>query len=376
MKRSVKEEKKGRMFSHLSMHKRLKIEKMDREKYSIQEIADAVGVHYTTVWRELRRGRAKQMTTDLVEHEVYCADVAERKYRENLAAKGPDLKIANDRELADYLENLMLNEKYSPGAALAKIKEEGRVFSVEISEWTLYSYITKGVFRTLTNKDLPMRGEKKQEYKKVQPARAPAGDSIEDRDPAVETREVFGDWEMDTVESAKNKKKKGAGKKARRPKEAKRLLVLTERKSRRELLCMMPNGKTESVVRALDQLERKIGTDAFRRIFRSITVDNGSEFANCEGLQRSCLGEGQRTRLYYCHPYSSWERGSNENCNRMVRRWWPKGTDFSTISVKAVRAVQKWINEYPRKILGWKSASKVFNEHLAELGLEGVLSCS
>ena len=370
MKCGNKGDAKPRRFSHLSMHKRLKIEKMNREKYSIQEIADAVGVHYTTVWRELKRGQVVQRTSELIDREIYCADVAERKYRENMAAKGPELKIANDRELADYLENLMLNEKYSPAAALAKIKEEGRIFSVEISEWTLYSYITKGVFRTLTNKDLPMGGEKKREYRKVQPARPPAGDSIEERDPAVETREVFGAWEMDTVESGKKKKKKGRGK------ETRRLLVLTERKTRGELLMMMPNGKTESVVQALDALERKIGAVAFRKIFRSITVDNGSEFANCEGIQRSCLGKGDRTHMYYCHPYSSWERGSNENCNRMVRRWWPKGTDFSTISVKAVRAVQKWINEYPREILGWKSASAAFNEHLTEMGLEGVLACS
>ena len=360
---------KPRRFCHLTMHKRLKIEQMNREKYTIQEIAKAVGVHYTTVWRELKRGQVVQRTTELIDREVYCADVAERKYRENLAAKGPELKIANDRELADYLENLMLKDRYSPAAALAKIKEEGRVFSVEISEWTLYSYITKGVFRTLTNKDLPMRGEKKRKHRKVQPARAPAGDSIEERDPAVEMRECFGDWEMDTVESGKKKKKKNQGK------ETKRLLVMTERKTRTELLWMMPNGKTESVVRTLDALERKIGTAAFRQIFRSITVDNGSEFANCKGLQRSCLGKGDRTHVYYCHPYSSWERGSNENCNRMVRRWWPKGTDFSTISVKAVRTVQKWINEYPREVLGWKCAAAVFNEQLAGLGLEGVLAC-
>ena len=98
---------------------------------------------------------------------------------------------------------------------IAQIKKDGRIFSVEISEWTLYSYITKGVFRTLTNKDLPMRGEKKQEYKKVKAARLPAGDSIEDRDPEILERATFGNWEMDTVESAKKK--------------TERLLVLTER---------------------------------------------------------------------------------------------------------------------------------------------------
>lgn len=358
----MKGSKKGRRFSHLTWQNRLKIEKMDREGYTKQEIADALHVHYSTVWRELKRGQVVQRTSELIDREIYCADVAERKYRENLAAKGPELKIGNDMELAEYLEDLMLNEKYSPAAALAQIKKDGRIFSVEISEWTLYSYITKGVFRTLTNKDLPMRGEKKQEYKKVKAARLPAGDSIEDRDPEILERATFGNWEMDTVESAKKK--------------TERLLVLTERKTRGELMFLIPDGKAETVVRTLDDLERRLGADAFRMIFSSITVDNGSEFANCPGLQRSCVGEGERTHLYYCHPYSAWERGSNENCNRMIRRWWPKGTDFSTLTIKAVRTVERWINNYPREILGWKSSADVFQEQLENMGLGGLLIAS
>lgn len=358
----MKGSEKGRRFSHLTMNNRLKIEKMNREGHTIQEIADALHVHYTTVYRELKRGLVVQRTTDLIDREIYCADVAHRKYRENLAAKGPDLKIGNDKELADYLEDLMLNKKYSPAAALAQIKEDGRIFSVEISEWTLYSYVTKGIFRTLTNKDLPMRGEKKQEYHKIQAARLPAGDSIEDRSPEIENRDNFGNWEMDTVESTKDS--------------TRRLLVMTERKTRGELMFLMPDGRSESVVRVLDGVERDIGTEAFRRIFNTITVDNGGEFANCQGLQRSCMTDGDRTHLYYCHPYSAWERGSNENCNRLIRRWWPKGTDFSTLTVKAVKTVEKWINNYPREILGFKSAGKLLQEHLENMGLEGVLAVS
>ena len=99
------------------------------------------------------------MTWQLVDWEyveIYCPETAERKYQENMRAKGPGLKIGSDRALEECLEHLIADEHFSPAAALAKIKETGRVYSVEISEWTLYSYIDKGIFARLTNKDLPM----------------------------------------------------------------------------------------------------------------------------------------------------------------------------------------------------------------------------
>ena len=83
--------------------------------------------------------------------------------------------------------------------------------------------------------------------------------------------------------------------------------------------------------RALDAIERKLGAEKFGTIYKSITVDNGTEFAMADEIERSCLIDGQRTKVYYCHPYSSWERGSNENVNGMIRRKHPKGTDFSDV---------------------------------------------
>jgi IS30 family transposase len=100
------------------------------------------------------------------------------------------------------------------------------------------------------------------------------------------------------------------------------LLVLTERLSRREILIRMKDGTAASVARALDGLEEKYG-DAFYALFRSITVDNGSEFADCAGMERSARRDGTRTKLYYCHPQSAWERGSNEKQNAMLRRLVP-----------------------------------------------------
>ena len=344
-----------RRFSQLRWKDRLRIEKMIKEGRKVREIAEALHVHNSTIYREIKRGMTWQMTTEWESVRVYCPETAERKYQENMRAKGPGLKIGSDRALAEYLESLIADEHFSPAAALAKIKNEGRIFSVKISEWTLYSYIDKGVFARLTNKDLPMGKRKKQQYRKVRPARASLGDSIEERAEEVKTRKTFGHWEMDTVVSAKRSKK--------------RLLVLTERKTRGEIIELMKDGTAASVVSALNRLERKMGAKMFRQVFRTITTDNGTEFSDYQGMERSCLRKGPRTHIYKCHPYSAYERGSNENLNRMIRRFLPKGTDFSNLTRQKVKEIEAWMNDYPREKLGWKSANRVFSECLENLGI-------
>lgn len=132
----------------------------------------------------------------------------------------------------------------------------------------------------------------------------------------------------------------------------------------------IPNRKAETVVKALDALERKLGARRFRAIFKSITFDNGTEFAAAEELERSCVNKRlPRTKVYFCHPYSSWERGTNENTNGMIRRRFPKGTNFAAVTNAQIAQAENWINNYPRKILGYKSSEIVFRECLRELGI-------
>lgn len=132
------------------------------------------------------------------------------------------------------------------------------------------------------------------------------------------------------------------------------LLVLTERVTRYELIFKMPDKTTHSVIRVLNRLERAYPD--FKCRFKSITVDNGSEFADYTGMIRSIHG-GLRTQVFYCHPYTACERGSNENCNRIIRRWVPKGSDISKFNSSYIQQVQDWINNYPRFILGYESAA-------------------
>lgn len=219
-----------------------------------------------------------------------------------------------------------------------------------------YSYIDKGIFLKLTNKNLPVKKNEKRKYNKVkkQQARANAGDSIEKRPEEIEKREEFGHWEMDSVIGQRGKSKNT-------------LLVLTERKTRDEIIFKLPDHTDEAVVAALDRLERKWG-DMFRQVFKTITVDNGSEFADVEGLERSILVEGEkRTHLYYCHPYSSWERGTNEVTNKMVRRKVPKGTNFDDKTDEEIEKIEGWINNYPRRIHGYHTAAECFDEEIAKL---------
>ncbi len=352
------EEKKTRLpFRHLTWTDRLKMEKMLKEKRSAKEIANALHVHQATVYREIKRGRTKQLDTELREIYVYTADTAERKYRESLKAKGPELKIGNDRELANYLEDKMVADKYSPEAALAEAKKEGKMKRTSISKPTLYSYIHKGIFLRLTMKDLPQGGKIKTKYQRLHRAkRAPKGDSIEQRPKNVDTREEFGHWEMDTVVSAKSPT-------------TKRLLVLSERKTRYELIFLMKNGETASVVKAINRIERQLGRENFKKIFRTITVDNGTEFADCNGIQKG-RGKTERTHLYYCHPYSSYERGLNEGNNKLIRRFYPKGTSFKALTEKDIKKLEEWINGYPRKVIDYDCSAERFRAELGEMDIE------
>ena len=114
----------------------------------------------------------------------------------------------------------------------------------------------------------------------------------------------------------------------------------------------------DSILNALNKLETDYGSH-FREKFKSITLDNGREFLDWEAIERSGLNSQKRTLVYFAHPYSSWERGTNENQNRMIRRFIPKGRDISKLSDKDVKRIEEWMNNYPRKILGYKTPNEL-----------------
>ena len=341
------------MHKHLTWTDRLKIEKGLKEGMKPLEIAARLHVHNTTIYRELKRGRYTHLNSDLTTEERYSPDIAEQRYRENLKAKGGELKIGNDYELAAFIEKKIGKDGYSPAAVVGEIKRLGLSFKTTISEKTIYNYIDKGIFYGISRKSLPEHGKRKRKYDKVEhkAARAPKGESIENRPQFINERDSFGHWEGDCV-CGKEKTKET-------------LFVLSERLTRQEIIFKIPDQTAASVVAALNKLERRYGRK-FPQIFKSITFDNGSEFSNCAGIEKSIYGKDRkRTKAYYCHPYSAYERGTNENINKMIRRFLPKGTNFRKVTAAYIRRVEAWINNYPREILGFETSGALFEKYVA-----------
>lgn len=346
-----------RTFKHLTKTQRLQLESLLKAKLSKREIARILCVHISTIYRELRRGEYQHKISVYDKYyggkigerfeTRYSSDKAHEKYLMHLKNKGADIKLGKDYEYAEYLERKVIDEKLSPLAVLGEIKRKGLKFNTSISVNTFYKYIERGYFSRLELKHLPMKEKMKEQKKReVVIKRAPRGISIEKRPMEVLERKTFGHWEMDCVCGPT----------------LNTLLVLTERLTRKEIIFPMPNQKSESVLRCLNRLEYRYGKN-FKKVFKSITVDNGSEFSDYVGLQRS-IYNGQRTTVYYCHPYCSSERGTNERINREIRRLIPKGSDLSKYSVEDIQRVEDWVNNYPRQVLNFATSKELFDKQL------------
>lgn len=344
------------MYRRFTRTDRLKLESLYNVGVPVRQMANELGFHVSSIYRELKRGMYPHMTTDWTYIQKYSADKAQGRADYNATAKGPDLKIGNDRELLTFIDELILHKHYSPDAVLGYIKAQGLQFRTTICTTTLYRYIRMGLLPHVTDKDLLFKGTRKRQYRKVHTVkRAPKGDSIERRPREIDKRQTFGHWELDSVIGQQTK--------------GQTLLVLTERLTRQEIIFKANDKTAQSTVAMLDKLERRYGAD-FSRVFKTITVDNGCEFQDCEGMQRSILRPGEkRTHIYYCHPYCSGERGSNEKQNSMIRRWIPKGTRMEEFSQQHIDEIADWMNHYPRRLFGFISSAERFSAELQKLNI-------
>ena len=344
---------KRKAYQYFTHADRMTLYRMYTAKYTVRAIAAALGKHVSSIYRELKRGKCTTLDTEYRFVESYSPDIAHLKYREHIEAKGPALKVGNDHNFAQYVEDRILKDGLSPDAVLGEIKRNNMSFKTRVSTTTLYSYIDKGVFPRLTTKHLLYRGKRKTEKKDKQPTRPPRGPSIEKRSQLINNRMIPGHWEMDTVYGPQGG-----------PKDT--LLVLTERKSRMELILPIPDRTAPSVIKALNKLERQC-PKYFPKIFKSITMDNGSEFSNVQKLANSPYTRKRRSALFYCHPYRSGERGSNENANGIIRRFIPKGSDLSQYGERDIAQIQRRINAMPRKLLHYSSAQEEFEKFISTI---------
>lgn len=343
----MSKQEKQKQKIYITEGQRYQIEILLQQKYTISQIADTLGIKYHTLYHEIKRGKVKQLDTLLAEHYVYKADYAQRVYEESLSHRGRNLKIGSDFAFVHYIEDMIHNQKYSPEALIQEMKNREICFSTTLCYKTIYNYLDMGLFLNTSNEDL-MSKKKKRPAKEKRSSVALNNRTarlITERPAGIAKRDVYGHWEMDTVVSAKN-----TGLSC--------LLVLSERMTREEIIVKIKNKKSSSVVHALNMLERKLGSKSFREKFKTITCDNGVEFLDMKGIEKSRYTKGNRTMVYYCHPYSSYERGTNENINRMIRRFFPKGTNFDLITKQQVQLVETWINHYPRKIFGGISSAQ------------------
>lgn len=353
----IKKRKKGK---HLTFEERQYIEYLVKKAYpkkvSKSFLVKALGCSYSTIQRELKRGEVQQQSSELLYYKSYSAELAQLNYDYKATAKGPELKIMNDYDFVEYVENKILNEKYSPDAIIMEFRENdyinpktGKPFKTKICTKTLYNYIDNDLFPRLTNKDLPREGRApKRKQRRVRSSyRTVGGKGIWERPEEATQRLEPGHWEMDCIEGAKGKEKSC-------------LLTMVDRITRETLIFKLPDQTQKSVLKVLDQLERELGRVKFNNRFKTITVDNGSEFLDYESLEKSKYSKiKKRTEIYFAHPYCSWERGTNEQTNGMIRRFIPKGSLISKVSKERIRKIQDWLNNYPRRIFNGKSANKI-----------------
>jgi IS30 family transposase len=335
---------------HLSWEERIQIETLRREGLSNAQIGKRIGRPSRTIRREVKRGWVLHRTGKYTVQERYSADRGQTVYERRMSGRTSAKPL--DEQLAEYLRVRIVEHRESPEVVAARMRAEELEYSVCAK--TIYNLIDRDQIPGVGNESLwekrKRRASRKALFRRRKQAVAP-GHGIECRPESAEHRETAGHWEIDLVVGGKGK---GAAV----------LLTLTERKTRKQIIRKLKDKTQRAVVRAINGLERQMGKEAFGTVFKSITADNGGEFLDHEALECSVYG-GSRTYVYYAHPYSSWERGSNENANRIIRRFIPKGCDISKFTRKQIQAIEDWINNYPRKILDFKTAEERFIQELA-----------
>jgi IS30 family transposase len=338
---------------HLNVEERKIIERMLRKGANKGQIARAMLRDKSTIKREIKRGSVVQRKRnpyeskdpnrpEFIEYTTYYWDAGQRAYEEHRSNCGSKNKVVACGDLVSFVEEKILGEeKWSPDAAIGFAKAGNLFPGQEFCTKTFYNWIDDGLVKVI-NLDLLLKVRRKpksprKERKKV------LGKSIEERPESVETREEFGHWEGDGIV--------GKGQQGF-------LISLVERKLGVGFLFNAEDKKDDRIVEIMYSLQQQYGK-YFPAIFKSFTFDNGSEFADSAAMEH-----GGRTNVYYAHPYSSFERGTNENFNGIVRRFIPKGKIFDDLTDKDLQRINHYINTLPRKRFGYKTPLDLWHEQI------------
>lgn len=296
------------------------------------------------------RNAIKKGMTSLYHGKVkrFKAKTAWEAYRKNRQNCCRHYDALEKRRFLQYVERKFHEEGWSLDACAGRALADGS-FSREQTLCTksLYNYVEMG-FINVKGIDLPKKLSRKPRKTYCNENKRVLGRSIEERSVEVAERQEFGHWETDLVIGSKTG-------------DDNVLLTLIERKTRNLQVIRLLDKTADSVLAAFENMKKELG-DRFSDVFKTITTDNGSEFARLSELEI-----GTQTKVYFAHPYSSWEKGSIENHNGLIRRFLPKGRRIDSYSPEDILAAELWANNLPRKILGYKTPDEALEAELDKI---------
>ena len=312
-------------------------------------IAKVLGRSHSTINDEIKRGTAVQkklVNGKPISQESYYAETGRFVYKKHREACKPRFKLLNVEGFIQYAKQKIQVEKWSPDTVVGRAITEELYDSYErVCAKTLYRYIDEGLMN-LINMDLWLKLQRNTKPKRERERKLILGQSIDERSQEINDCLSFGHWEIDTVVGKKTKGETV-------------VLTLTERLTRYKIIIKI-TGKNEAAVKeAIESLSK--GNLHFPKLFKSITADNGSEFASLsEALQGL-------SSVYFAHPYSSWERGTNEKHNGILRRFISKGKSLKDYSNDQIKKITNWMNHLPRKILHYQTPTEAILTHFNQI---------
>lgn len=333
------ERRKGQ---HLRMEDRILIEIRKKEKKSNRAIARELNCSPSTIANELKRGKVNIYNGQVSRYKAKVGQATYKAHRENSRNSCKVLKV---RRYIVYVEEHQKEDSWSFDASYGRAQKDGEFDRSEmVCVKTLYNYADRGLIG-VKNIDLPQKLRRRPKRKYNRENKRELGRSIEERPAEIEKREEFGHWEADLVIGGRDGQDDV-------------LLVLLERKSRNYGYVRLKSKESSEVMKAMNVIRDQLG-ERFSRVFKTITTDNGSEFAELSKIE-----ELSETLVYYAHPFSSCEKGSIENHNGMLRRFLPKGKRIEDYGDEALEEMFMICNQLPRKILGYQTPEEVFEKEL------------
>jgi len=316
-------------YKHLTQEQRYHIQAYKSAGYANKDIAKEIGVHPSTISREIKRNKGEIFG-------IYFAFEAHEKYKKRVQEQSSKANLKLTPNNIALIKKYLIQD-YSPEQISATLKLK---HNVAISYVTIYSFIYENKLNGgVLYKHLRQKTKRRAKYGKAQKRRIPDRISIENRPPIVDEKTRVGDFEADTIIG---KGKKGA------------IVTIVDRKSMYVKLSL-PVSKRANIVAS--EMIRLLGR--FKGKVYTITTDNGLEFAHHKVVSKKL-----KCDYYFCHPYSSWERGLNENINGLIRQYIPKGSSFENLSAKDIKRIENRLNHRPRKSLGWRTPYEVFYEKI------------